>query len=358
MAGIYKRRGSSKYMMTAMVNGKQECKSTRTSNKRLAQKRRDQWVTEIYEGRYHVVKTNPPTFEQWADQFLTTIPNLNTRARYSASLNNLKPKFGGLRLSHITADLFEEFKDERLAEGVGPATVNRDLAVSRRMLKLAERRRFIARSPFAEVDFLEERSKRRKPHIVSYDEENRILAVAAPHIKALTVLLLQTGMRPNREALALEWADVDFVTDTIWVRESKTAAGVRAIPISTGCKAELLAWRSRLGADFSKFVFPNMRSPGQHLTQIRRSWGKALHLAGIPYFWLYNLRHTFASRLSAAGVTNTFVAQMIGHSSSAIVQTYAKVIDEYHRDAIRKMEALRHAQCQAPTEEAREPTVQ
>jgi hypothetical protein len=34
---------------------------------------------------------------------------------------------------------------------------------------------------------------------------------------------------------------------------------------------------------------------------------------------------------------------MLGHSTPSILQTYAKVIDEYRRDAIRKLEALRRA---------------
>jgi integrase len=63
--------------------------------------------------------------------------------------------------------------------------------------------------------------------------------------------------------------------------------------------------------------------------------------AGLDYFWIYNLRHTFASRLSAAGVSDLFVAQMIGHSSPGILQRYAKAIDEYRRDAVRKLEEMR-----------------
>jgi len=299
--------------MGVSIGGRQICRSAHTTNKGLAKKLLTRWENEVFEGRFQLIKTNAPTFEEWANQFLLT----------------------------ITPDLFEEYKDERLAEGVGPATVNRDLAVARRLLKLAERRRFIVRSPFAEVEFLEERSMRRKPHIVTFEEEERILAVADPHIRTLTVLLLQTGMRPNREALSLRWDDIDFVTDAILIRESKTSAGIRSIPLSNSCKAELLAWRNRFGPEFSPFVFPNPQNPVRHLTQIRRSWAKALEIAGIPHFWLYNLRHTFASRLSAAGVADLFVAQMIGHSTPSIVQTYAKAIDEHKRAAIRKLEALR-----------------
>jgi integrase len=63
--------------------------------------------------------------------------------------------------------------------------------------------------------------------------------------------------------------------------------------------------------------------------------------AGLDHFWIYNLRHTFASRLSAAGVSDLFVAQMIGHSSPGILQRYSKAIDEYRRDAVRKLEDMR-----------------
>jgi integrase len=343
MGTLYKRaKGSRNWMMAVTINGRQVCKSAHTSNKRLADQLLSRWETEVFEGRFQLIKTNTPLFEEWADKFLPTIPHLKTRLRYASSVNNMKPKLGKLRLSQIAPDLIEDFKDERLAEGVGPATVNRDLAVLRRMLRLAERKRFIARTPFTEVELLEERSIRRKPHIATYSEEERILAVADPHIRALTVLILETGMRSSREALVLKWEDIDFATDTIRVRESKTAAGLRNIPLSGRCKAELLAWRQRLGPEFSPYVFPNMRNPERHLTQIRKSWANALKSAGIPYFWLYNLRHTFASRLSAAGVSDLFVAQMIGHSSPSIVQTYAKAVDEYRRDAIRKMESLRH----------------
>jgi len=165
--------------------------------------------------------------------------------------------------------------------------------------------------------------------------------VADPHIRALMVLLLETGLRPNREALALKWDDIDFSNDFIKIRESKTQAGIRNVPLSARCKAELQRWRNLVGPQISQYVFPNMRDVTRPLKDIRRSWTKALKAARMDYFWIYNLRHTFASRLSAAGVSDLFVAQMIGHSSPSIVQTYAKAIDEHKREAIRKLEALR-----------------
>ena len=72
----------------------------------------------------------------------------------------------------------------------------------------------------------------------------------------------------------------------------------------------------------------------------------SLKAAKLEYFWLYNLRHTYASRLSAAGVSDLFVTQMIGHSTPSILQEYSKAIDEYRRDAVRKLEQLRAAYTQ------------
>jgi integrase len=209
-------------------------------------------------------------------------------------------------------------------------------------MRLAERKRLISRNPFLEVDFLKQRQAR-QPHIVTFEEEERILAVAPPLIRALVVLILETGMRSHREALALTWEAIDFANESIRVSESKTRAGIRNIPLSARGKAELLRWRDMFGPEFSPFVFPKVRTPTQPLNDVRRSWEKTLEDAKLPKFVLYNLRHSYASRLSAAGVSDLFVAQMIGHASPSILQIYSKAIDEYRRDAVRKLEDMRTA---------------
>jgi len=83
-----------------------------------------------------------------------------------------------------------------------------------------------------------------------------------------------------------------------------------------------------------------MRIPAKPRRDVRHAWEKALKDGGIDHFWIYNLRHTYASRLSAAGVSDLFVAQMIGHNSPGILQKYSKAIDEYRREAVRKLEGM------------------
>jgi integrase len=343
MTGSLYRRGRI-WWMAYVVDGRQRCESSGTTNRRLAQKILNLRLAEIIEGRFRLPKTNAPRFEQFSQEFLNSIRHENTKKRYSSSVVSLLVHFGDSRLSDVNPERIEEFKEARLADRVRAATVNRDLAVLRRMLKIAQKKRLINATPFREVEMLEERKERRQPHILTFDEEKRLLATAADHIRVLATLILETGLRSGKEALALKWEDIDFLNETIRVRQSKTLAGQRIVPMSSRCTAELLRWQGLFGPNFSEYVFPKPGHSETHLRDVRVAWANALSAAGLKQFWIYDLRHTFCSRVIQAGVSHIFVAQIMGHSSSSsILQTYAKAIDEYKRSAISKLEALREA---------------
>jgi hypothetical protein len=45
----------------------------------------------------------------------------------------------------------------------------------------------------------------------------------------------------------------------------------------------------------------------------------------------------------AAGVSQVFVAQIIGHSNPNILHVYARAVDEFRRSAVSQLEAFRAA---------------
>jgi integrase len=145
----------------------------------------------------------------------------------------------------------------------------------------------------------------------------------------------------NKEALSLRWEDIDFESSQLLVVESKTIAGRRTVPLSELCKLELVRWRNLVGSEYSPYVFPNLDRPAHHILCVRKTWSTALRVASVPYFPIYYLRATFASRLSAVGVPDTFVAQMLGHSSTNTLPSYAKATDEFRRNAIRRLDEMR-----------------
>jgi len=105
----------------------------------------------------------------------------------------------------------------------------------------------------------------------------------------------------------------------------------------------LLRWRDMTGPAFSEYVFFNPRNPVAHLLKLPKQWARALKDAKIGYFPIGNLRHTFATRMQAAGTSPVTLAQMMGHSSPGIILTYAKVLDEFRRDAVKKLEEYRQS---------------
>jgi integrase len=339
--GLY-RRGGNTWWMSYTVDGRQHLESTGVSNKRRAQQILDSRRGEIADGRFSLLKTQCPKLNDWASKYLASVQHPNTRRRYASSKENLISFFGeGTQLRHVSASRIEQFKRSRRATGIKAATLNRDLRFLAQILKQAERERFIARSPFdLGKFFLSEAPERRKPHILTWEEQDKLVAVAQPRIRLLTILGVETGLRTG-EMLRLRWNDIDFLNDEVHVASSKTSAGVRSVPLSAQCKVELLRWRKLLGPDFSEWMFPNFSNRKHPLQGGRKAWASTLKKAGISYFPIYYLRHTFASRLTLAGVSPLTISHLLGHSSTQIVPRYAQVLDQNRLDAMKKLDMVR-----------------
>src|SRR5215469_2232716 len=343
MSGSLYHRGKI-WWMAYVVDGRQQCESTGTSNKRLAQKILNLRLAEIIEGRFRLPKSNPPKLKEWAAQFLESIRNSNTKRSYKSCISTLNEFFGPVSLAQISPARIEEFKLVRTKAGAGPAIINRNLAVLRRMMKLASRQRLIARSPFEEVDFLDEKSVRREAVVLSFDQQKTLEGVAPPLLRTLVVLLTETGLRVRKEALPLKWQDVDLLDAVVYVRESKSPAGRRAMPMTKYCGRVMEEWMNLTGPNYSPYIFANPKHPEIHLKSVRKTWARALKAAKLDWRPIYDLRATFASRLSTAGASDNLVAGMLGHSSVTILRTYAKVVDEFRRYAIRMLENFRESQ--------------
>jgi integrase len=67
------------------------------------------------------------------------------------------------------------------------------------------------------------------------------------------------------------------------------------------------------------------------------AWPKALRRAGVPYFRIYDLRSTYATRLSAGGVADEWVIQLLRQGDSHIFKKYSQMKLQMKREALEKI---------------------
>ena len=169
---------------------------------------------------------------------------------------------------------------------------------------------------------------RKPPRTISFAEEQRILMCCDVRLRTIVITLLDTGMRVGIEALRLKWSDIDFEESIITVAQSKTAAGLRAVPMTAFVKCELQKWRAVTNG-VSEYVFFNPQRPHTHICSVKTAWHNALRVAGLSPFPIYQCRHTFATRLAAAGVSDTIIDQLLGHSRRDVLRFYTARVPEY-----------------------------
>ena len=89
----------------------------------------------------------------------------------------------------------------------------------------------------------------------------------------------------------------------------------------------------------SEYLFPTWKKGKKpHLSNLRKIWESTLERAGVRYFSLYELRHTFATRLSAGGVADHFVTQMLRQGDAGVFKRYSQAKLNMMREALAQMD--------------------
>jgi integrase len=97
-------------------------------------------------------------------------------------------------------------------------------------------------------------------------------------------------------------------------------------------------------ADPCPWIFPSTAGTPLDPSAVAKTYRSVLHVAGLPRFRLYDLRHTFATHLLAQGAPITYVAAQLGHAKPTTTLTYyAHWIPSGDKRHIDRLEAIRTA---------------
>jgi len=207
--------------------------------------------------------------------------------------------------------------------------INGDLRTLRRLLRLAFEWDLIPRPPVVH----ELPGERTRDRVISFDEEKKYLAAAGPNLRALTILAVDTGMRPNSELFRLEWPQVHLDVSELMpngyirVKEGKTQSAERVLPLTPRAREALLILR--MEPRRKRWVFPGPGNSG-HLISIQKSHRRAIQRAVLDCFPFYCWRHTFGTRCAESGMDRHTLAKLMGHSSPRITEKYYIHVTEPH----------------------------
>ena len=275
--------------------------------------------------------------EHFLETYATTHNRPSTvREKRRALGRGLLDHVGHLRLDRITARHIETFKARRKREGVGPKSINEELAILSKVLNYAEEIGEL-RQPPPKIRRL--KVPKPKYDFLDFDEADRLLeavAEAPQPWRAMIPLALWSGLRLG-ELRALQWEDVDLTVRCLHVRYAADYQNVLHPPksgqprvVDLPRKAVALLRKHR--HDRGRFVF--CRADGSMLPAWEcesRSMEakddsplmKVCRAAGLRRIGWHVLRHTYASHLMMRGATPAEVQQLLGHASLTMTMRYS-----------------------------------
>lgn len=253
-------------------------------------------------------------------------------------VRRLRQSLGGRIVNKLTASDIRTYIDERKADGVAPATINRELEV------LSAAINYVNREHEWGLPNPVKGRKLRQPEArvrwITQAEAAALLSAAesVPHLADFIAIALNTGMRSG-EILGLEWARVDLHRKLVYLEEHHTkSAKRRSVPLNQSAMTAMLN-RARFRAEHcpaAPFVF--VSRGGRRLASVKTSFGTALRRTGIENFRIHDLRHTCAAWLVSAGVPLPEVRDLLGHASVKMTEKYAHLSPENVRAAVARLD--------------------
>ena len=236
---------------------------------------------------------------------------------------------GQTPLADVRTDDIEVYRDARRAAGLSPVTVNHDLKLLRRMFNWGIRKGYLERTPFkigTEPTIRLEREIPRNRRFENDDDEQRVLAAANPHLRAVIIAMLDTACRPG-EISNLQVRDVSIARRELTIRAvTEKMRTERIQPISKRLLAVLeLRLLDPAGRPLPPQAYVFGDPLGRRVKSVRAAWNNTCAAIGLDGFQLRDLRHESGSRFDEAGVPINYVSKMLGHTNLTTTTRYLNV---------------------------------
>jgi integrase len=318
--------------------GARICESTGTSNLRQAEEYLAKRIIELRETRIFGVR-EVRTFRAAATKYLEEHQHKRSLERDARALVILDPFIGERPVQRVHHDALQPFVQSRLKARISPGTINRELAVVRRILNLCARlwrdesdRPWLDTSPLIQM---QRHPNKREPYPLSIDEQRLLFSELAGHLAKMALFKVNTGLREH-EVVNLRWMwevpvpELEtsvFVIPRAYVKNGLDRYVVLnriAKSVIDGCRGEHSEFVfTRRGKPIARmnnsgWKAARRRASKRYASEVGRSCPK-----GFQSIRVHDLKHTYGHRLRAAGVGFEDRKLLLGHKAGHVTTHYS-----------------------------------
>ena len=349
---VIKRGNSKNWYIQFQFKGRTYIKSSKTSDKRIAERMEREWKVKIHSHQVLGEKESI-RFSEVMEKYLQSKEGCSNHKTLTSQSRTLYRLFPINRYLHdITNHDIEEFVQKRVREGVRNSTIKHIFNLIRGTWKYGRKMGYQT----SELVFPVIKLPKHRLRYLSIKEEQRLLSELNPKREVnglpeygnrsdvikrsmrdnydLVVLLLDTGARYS-EIATIEWSSINLKTKEIRLWRPKVKN--ESILYMTDRVYKIL--QQRYQQKTSPYVFTNKKGgPRNHSTIAIR---KAIKRAGLSDCTVHTLRHTHATRLIQNGLSIYEVKEILGHTDITTTMRYSHLeirdVSSKARDVINKI---------------------
>ncbi len=365
---LYERKASRFWWIQYYVSGKLFRESTKTDDRRKAEKFLDTRLAEANTGIFVAPQTEKVSINELAEDYLVDAANNKRKDIYHATLRwktNLQPFFGHLRVQNISSALLKRYVQKRLGERVARATVNRELAMLKRMFSLAAEQdppkvRHVPKFPKR----LSEKDNVRKGFLEP--DQYHLLATKCSAVGLWMRAVFEVGHTfgwRHSEIVNLKVGQIDLINRMIRLHPGETKNNEGRVVVMTHAVFELLR-QCVAGKKPTQYVFTH--EDGTPVLTFSKLWWRVCINAGLGHMvcrackevvgesttkcecgsrnlkyiglLFHDLRRTGVRNMIRRGIPEVVAMKISGHKTRSVFDRYNIVSESDLQEAARKME--------------------
>ena len=237
-------------------------------------------------------------------------------------LGHLTSSFEHFRAVAITGERVLEYINKRKVAHARPASINRELAVLRRMFRLGVKHKKLLHDHVPTIELLPEDNVRHGL-ITPFQFSELLVEMDDPIVRDVAETTYITGWRADSDVLTRQWPDVQFdrgvLTLDTWQGKARKA---RKFPLFPRLKTILerrrdyALWHTQQTGQECPWVFQRNGKPVRYY---RRRWMRACARLAARYpawgagTWIrHRMRYSAVENLLAAGIAVPDILKMVG----------------------------------------------